>query len=164
MNQQDALLAALADLTEALAALSARLGREAEQRLGLEPLSPVQRAILGRLAHRGEATVGDLAENLDLTTSAVRAGLADLERRGLVKRGPDADRLVHQSYLATELTRRLRQLTRDRAGYHFGYALASMGHADLAALDQATEAIIGLAAAVGPPVPRHHGGRGGAPA
>lgn len=163
MRQQDALLAALADLAEALAVLSARLGREAEQRLGQKPLVPVQRAILGRLAHRGEATVGDIAEALELSTAAVRAGLSELERRGLATRGPAAERSMHQSYRTTELADRLRQLTRDRADYHFGYALASMSHADLAALEHATEAIVGLAAAVGPPPPRHPGGRGAGP-
>lgn len=161
MTQPTPLLVALAELTEAMTALAARLGREAEQRLGQEPLAPAHRGILGRLVHSGEAAVGELGDALDLTASAVRAGLAELERRGLAERVPGAARSVHQRYRATELARRLRELSRDRAGYHFGYALASMSTADLTALEQATDAILGLAAAISPPVPRHHGGRGG---
>lgn len=157
MSQPDALVAALTELTEVMAALSTRLRREAEVRLGQEPLAPAHRAILAGLTANGQATVAELADSLSLTTSVVRAGMAELERRGLASRGPAAERPMHQSYRATELAGRLRELVRDRAGYHFGYALAPMSPTDVSALEQATEALTGLAAALAPPPPRHGG-------
>jgi DNA-binding transcriptional ArsR family regulator len=50
---------------------------------------PTRRAILGRLA-QGDATVGELAEPLPISTQAVSQHLKVLERSGLITRGQSA--------------------------------------------------------------------------
>lgn len=50
---------------------------------------PARRAMLARLS-RGEATVGELAEPLDMSLPAVTKHLKMLERAGLISRGRDA--------------------------------------------------------------------------
>lgn len=50
---------------------------------------PARRAMLARLG-RGEATVGELAEPLEMSLPAVTKHLKMLERAGLISRGKDA--------------------------------------------------------------------------
>jgi DNA-binding transcriptional ArsR family regulator len=50
---------------------------------------PARRAMLARLS-RGEATVGELAEPLEMSLPAVTKHLKMLERAGLISRGKDA--------------------------------------------------------------------------
>ncbi|MGH2694717.1 MAG: ArsR/SmtB family transcription factor [Actinomycetota bacterium] len=51
---------------------------------------PTRRAILGRLAEEGEATVNDLAEPFAISLQAVSKHLKVLERAGLIRRGRTA--------------------------------------------------------------------------
>jgi len=51
---------------------------------------PTRRAILDRLAERGEATVSELAAPFPITVQAVSKHLRVLERAGLIARGHDA--------------------------------------------------------------------------
>jgi DNA-binding transcriptional ArsR family regulator len=51
---------------------------------------PTRRAILARLAHGGEATVGELAEPFPMSLQAVSKHLKVLERAGLIARGRSA--------------------------------------------------------------------------
>jgi DNA-binding transcriptional ArsR family regulator len=51
---------------------------------------PTRRAILGRLALRGEATVNELAEPFPISLQAVSKHLKVLENAGLISRGRDA--------------------------------------------------------------------------
>ncbi len=48
---------------------------------------PTRRAILGRLAERGEATVSELAEPFPISLQAVSMHLKVLEQAGLITRG-----------------------------------------------------------------------------
>jgi DNA-binding transcriptional ArsR family regulator len=48
---------------------------------------PTRRAILDRLAERGEATVGELAEPFPISLQAVSMHLKVLEQAGLITRG-----------------------------------------------------------------------------
>lgn len=48
---------------------------------------PTRRAILDRLAERGEATVGELAEPFPISLQAVSMHLKVLEQAGLIARG-----------------------------------------------------------------------------
>jgi DNA-binding transcriptional ArsR family regulator len=51
---------------------------------------PTRRAILGRLAEGGEATVNDLAEPFPISGQAISKHLKVLERAGLITRGRTA--------------------------------------------------------------------------
>jgi DNA-binding transcriptional ArsR family regulator len=51
---------------------------------------PTRRAILARLADRGEATVTELAEPFEISVQAVSKHLKVLERAGLITRGRTA--------------------------------------------------------------------------
>jgi DNA-binding transcriptional ArsR family regulator len=51
---------------------------------------PTRRAILARLAARGEATVNELAEPFPISLQAVSKHLKVLENAGLIARGRDA--------------------------------------------------------------------------
>ena len=51
---------------------------------------PTRRAILARLAHRGEASVTELAEPFAMTLPAVTKHLKVLERAGLISRSRQA--------------------------------------------------------------------------
>ncbi len=51
---------------------------------------PTRRAILDRLAERGEATVGELAEPFPISLQAVSKHLKVLERAGLITQGRTA--------------------------------------------------------------------------
>ena len=53
---------------------------------------PTRRAILARLASRGEASVKELAEPFEMTLPAVSKHLKVLERAGLISRAVDAQR------------------------------------------------------------------------
>ena len=53
---------------------------------------PTRRAILGRLARGGEASVNELAEPFAMTLPAVSKHLKVLERAGLISRGRAAQR------------------------------------------------------------------------
>lgn len=50
---------------------------------------PTRRAILARLAKRGEATVNELAAPFEISLQAVSKHLKVLERAGLIARGRD---------------------------------------------------------------------------
>jgi DNA-binding transcriptional ArsR family regulator len=58
---------------------------------------PTRRAILARLARRGEASVNELAAPFDLSQPAVSKHLKVLERAGLISRGRDAQRRLSRS-------------------------------------------------------------------
>jgi DNA-binding transcriptional ArsR family regulator len=51
---------------------------------------PTRRAIIGRLAERGEATVNELAEPFPVSVQAISKHLHVLERAGLITRGRTA--------------------------------------------------------------------------
>jgi DNA-binding transcriptional ArsR family regulator len=53
---------------------------------------PTRRAILGRLAEDGEATVNELAEPFPMTVQAVSRHLKVLEQAGLITRGRSGQR------------------------------------------------------------------------